>query len=188
MHGNFNETTRINVNLGKEYNIQDIKNIAEEVFGTKDIMYQNIEKYNEKISIIVNKVSDEQIQTLTDKLKETYELESTDDLITTYVVGNYRGRDIIKPYIMPLIITTIIVVAYIAIKYIKLGLIKTICTLLLRLIIAEILYLSLIAITRLSIGLWTMPVSLLIYIVVTLVTTIQYQNELEKINAEEDNK
>lgn len=181
----YSQNTRIDVYIGKEYNVEDIQTIAEEVFGTKEIHYQEIEKFNEAVSITVKEASDEQIENLTNKIKEKYELESTEGLIQTNEIGHLRGRDIVKPYIVPMVITTVIILAYVGIRYTNLGVYKTIFTLLARLIYAEALLLSIIAIARLPIGAYTMPVAIGIYILVTMVTVAGYQKRLEKINAEE---
>lgn len=181
----YSKNTRINVYIGKEYNVEDIQTIAEEVFGTKDIYYQEIERFNEAVSITVKEASDEQITNLTNKIKEKYELESTEGLIQTNEIGHLRGTDIVKPYIIPMVITTVIILAYVGIRYTNLGVYKTIFTLLARLIYAEALYLSIIAIARLPIGMYTMPVAIAIYILVTIVTVAGYQKRLEKISEEE---
>lgn len=181
----YSKNTRINVYIGKEYNVEDIQTIAEEVFGTKDIYYQEIERFNEAVSITVKEASDEQIENLTNKIKEKYELESTEGLIQTNEIGHLRGRDIVKPYIIPMVITTVIILAYVGIRYTNLGVYKTIFTLLARLVYSEALYLSIIAIARLPIGVYTMPIAIALYILVTMLTVAGYQKRLEKISAEE---
>lgn len=181
----YSQNTKINIYIGKEYNIDDIKAIAEEVFGTNKIEYQKIEKFNEAISITVKEASDEQIANLQTKIQEKYELETLDGLIQTTQNGNLRGRDIVKPYIIPITIVTIIILAYVGLRYMNLGVYKTIFTLLLRLIVAEALLLSIIAITRIPISIYTMPVAIGLYILVTMVTISEYQNKLEKDSKEE---
>lgn len=181
----YSENTRMKVYVGKEYNIEDIKIIAEEVFGEQKIIYQEIERFNEAVSITVKEASDEQVQNLADKIKEKYELESTEGLIQTNKVGRLRGRDIVKPYIMPMIIVTVIILAYVGIRYTNLGILKTIFTLLARLLFAEALYLSIIAIARLAIGMFTMPIAIGLYILIAMITIVGYQNKLEKLSKEE---
>lgn len=184
----YSQNTRINLYIGKEYNIDDIKNIAQEVFGTKDIAYQKIEKFNEAVSIIVKEASDEQVENLKTKIQEKYQIETTDNLVKEIEVAHFRLRDMIKPYIIPVVISTAILLIYIVIKYIKLGVIKVILTLILRLAVVEAVAFSIIAICRLHVGIYTMPILLAIYVLVTLLTTMGYENELEKILIEEDKK
>lgn len=184
----YSQNTRINLYIGKEYNIEDIKNIASEVFGTKNIAYQKIEKFNEAVSIIVKEASDEQVENLKTKIQEKYEIEGTDNLVKEVEIAHFRGRDIVKPYIIPVIIAAAIVLIYIMLKYAKLGIVKVILTLILRLAVVEAVSFSIIAIFRLPVGIYTMPILLTIYVLTILITTIDNENKLEKILIEEEKK
>lgn len=184
----YSEHTTINVYLGKAYNLQEIKPIVEETLGKQETIYQEIETFGDSLAITVKDATDEQVSNLESKLKEKYEIESTDKIIQTNKIGKLRGRDIVKPYIVPMLIATIIMLIYIAIRYIKLGVFKTICTLLVRLVVSEALLLSAIAIFRMPIGIYTMPIAMLLYLGVILFTTISYENKLEKKNATEKAK
>ena len=182
----YSENTRIDLYIGKEYTLTDIKQIAEDVFKTKQIMYRPIEDFSEAVSITVREASDEQIESLKTKIQEKYELENTDSLIEKQTIGHFRGRDIVKPYIVPMVTTTIVVLIYVGIRYMKLGTWKTIYTLLIRLIISQALILSLIAITRIPIGSYTMPIDIGLYILVIVLTIMGYQKDLEKMITEEN--
>lgn len=183
----YSEHLRINVYLGEEYNLQDIKQIAEETLGKQEIIYQNIESFNDSIAITVKDASDEQIDALEAKLKEKYEIDSTESILQTNKIAHLRGRDIVKPYIIPMIIVTIAVLAYVGIRYISLGIFKTIGTLLLRLIISEALLLSIIAIARIPIGIYTMPIAILLYMAVITYTMVKYEDMRQKNKQKEDN-
>ncbi|MCI9287420.1 MAG: hypothetical protein HFJ57_05595 [Clostridia bacterium] len=184
----YSEHITINVYLGKAYNIQEIKPIVEETLGKQETVYQEIETFGDSLAITVKEATDEQISNLESKLKEKYEIESTQTILQMNKIGHLRGRDIVKPYVVPMLIATIIVLVYIGIRYSKLGVLKTVSTLLLRLIVIETLLLSIIAIFRISIGVYTMPVAILLYMGVILFTTISYENKLAKKIANEKSK
>ncbi len=184
----YGEHITINVYLGKAYNIQEIKPIVEETLGKQETVYQEIETFGDSLAITVKEATDEQISNLESKLKEKYEIESTQTILQMNKIGHLRGRDIVKPYVVPTLIATIIVLVYIGIRYSKLGVLKTVSTLLLRLIVIETLLLSIIAIFRISIGVYTMPVAILLYMGVILFTTISYENKLAKKIANEKSK
>lgn len=177
----YSENTRMNVYIGKEYKLEEIKEIAEEVFETKQIEYQKIENFNEAISITVKEASEEQIENLANKIKEKYELDSTEGLIQKNIIGHLRGRDIVKPYIIPIIILTVIILAYLGIRYINLGIFKIIFTVLIKLIVAEALYISIIAITRIPIGMYTMPIAVGIYILIIMLAVVKYEKKIKEI-------
>jgi len=182
----YGQNIKLNVYIGKEYNEEDIKSIAEEVFKTKEIVYQEIERFNEAVSITLKEASDEQIQDLANKIKEKYELETAEGLVQASTIGHLRGRDIVKPYIIPMAITTAVILAYVGIRYTNLGVYKTIFTMLARLIFAEGIYLSIIGIARLPIGIYTMPVAIGIYVLITMITVAGYQRKVEEVKVKEN--
>ncbi|MCI8353161.1 MAG: hypothetical protein HFJ58_06245 [Clostridia bacterium] len=183
----YSEHTKINVYLGKEYNLQDIKNVVEETLGKQEIIYQEIEVFKDSIAINIKSANEEQIKALETKLRETYEIGENEQFVAVDTVGHIRGRDMIKPYVIPMIIVTIVILAYVGVRYLNLGLLKVITTLILRLIISQALFLSVIAIIRIPIGVYTIPLAILIYIAVVTYTVVQNENRLEK-NKENEKK
>lgn len=184
----YSQHTRINVFLGKNYDLQEIKQISQEVFGNEEIIYQEIETFHDSIAITVKQATEEQITNLDTKLKEKYEISSEEEILQVNEVGHLRGRDIVKPYIIPMIISTLIVLAYVGIRYLNLGIFKTIFTLFLRLIISESLLLSIIAVCRIPIGIYTMPVAILLYFLVIIYSVIGFEKKLTKRKIEESKK
>ena len=47
----YSEAVRLNIYIGKEYKMEDIKQIAEEVFGKQSIQYQEIEMFQDTAAI-----------------------------------------------------------------------------------------------------------------------------------------
>lgn len=183
----YSEHTKINVYLGKEYNLDEIKKLTEEALGKQEIIYQEIEVFRDSVAINVKSATEEQIDSLEAKLKEKYEIEENEQIVYTETVGHIRGRDMIKPYIIPIIIVTVVVLAYVGVRYLSLGLIKVITTLILRLIISQALFLSVIAIVRIPIGIYWVPLAILVYIGVVTYTVVQNEDRLEK-NKEKEKK
>lgn len=184
----YSEHTRINVYLGKNYELQDIKQISQEVFGDQEIIYQEIETFHDSLAITVKQATEEQITNLETKLKEKYEIDSEEEILQVNEVGHLRGRDIVRPYIIPMIISTLVILAYVGIRYLNLGVFRTTFTLFLRLIISEALLLSVIAIGRIPIGIYTMPVAIILYLLVIIYSIIGFEKKLAKKNMEESKK
>lgn len=182
------EHVRIDLYLGKDYNLQDIKQIAEEVFLNEKITYQEIETFHDSVAINVKQVSDEQLTSLKEKVKTKYEIEEIDSSIDTTTVPHYRIRDIVKPYIIPMIIVTVIICAYVGIRYLSLGMFKVVFTLLLRLIVSEAVLASIIQIVRIPVGIYTIPVAILLYILVATITVVGYENDVSKIKEQQKEK
>ena len=184
----YSEHTRINVYLGKNYEFQDIKQISQEVFGDQEIIYQEIETFHDSLAITVKQATEEQITNLETKLKEKYEIDSEEEILQVNEVGHLRGRDIVRPYIIPMIISTLVILAYVGIRYLNLGVFRTTFTLFLRLIISEALLLSVIAIGRIPIGIYTMPVAIILYLLVIIYSITGFEKKLAKKNMEESKK
>ena len=75
-----------------------------------------------------------------------------------------------------MLISSIVVLVYVAIRYRKLGVLRTILTYALSIVGFEALYLSIIAITRFPVNNYVIPVGLLIYVLVITVLTIIKEN------------
>jgi preprotein translocase subunit SecF len=172
------EHTRIDVYLDEEYNLDEIGQIVSEVFPNEKVAYQEIETFKDSLAINISNVSDEQFTTFKEKIQEKYELEDIDTSVTKATVSHYRIRDFVKPYITPMVITTLIILAYVGIRYLKLGTFKVILTLALRLIVSEAVLASIIEIIRIPVGIYTIPVALILYAIVTILTLVGYENEL----------
>lgn len=170
--------TRIDIYIGKDYNKEEIEQIAKDTLGTKKIIFQEIETFNDSIAIHVKQANTEQIEALKSNIAQKYEIEDTENLIKITNIGNVRIRDMIEPYIVPIIIATIIISIYIGIRYFKLGIVKQVLILLLRLLVSEALLLSIIEITRIPVGTYTILLAILVYIVVIIFTIIGYENQL----------
>lgn len=183
----YSEHTQIEAYIGKRYELEDIEKITQEVFGKQEIRYQEIESFHDAIAISLKEASEEQIKTLETKLKEKYEIGESEKIVVTDTVGHIRGRDIIKPYIIPMIIVTIVILAYVGVRYLSLGLTKVITTLIIRLVLSQALLLSVIGLIRIPIGVFMMLFVILLYIAVVMYTVIQNENRLEK-NRENEKK
>lgn len=174
----YSEHTRIDLYLGKEYNLEDIKQIANEVFGDTTVEYQKIENFNDSIAINVKQVNDEQLTILKEKVKEKYEIDKVEEAVKSTLIPHYRLLDIVKPYIIPVIIATLIILAYVGIRYMKLGIFKVILTLAINLGLSEATLVSIIEISRIPVGSYFMPAILVVYILVTILTTAKYEKSL----------
>ena len=58
----YQDSKKIEINLGKEFNEKEIKEITKEVFGNQPVMIQAIEVYKDAISITTTEITEEQKQ------------------------------------------------------------------------------------------------------------------------------
>lgn len=174
----YSKNVRIDVYLGKTFENKDIKELAQEVFGKDRTLVQKVEYYGDMASITIKQENseniDEKLEQLKDKINEKYELEiKTTDMQVTYQ-PKIKLSSILKPYIIPLAISSIIIIAYVMIRFRKLGILKTISIYVLYILASQAVFLGILAIARVPISRIIMPSSLLVYVlVITIVTAVQ---------------
>lgn len=178
----------IQVSLGQDFDVKDIKNITNEVLGKKQVIIEKSGLYGDSIRINVEDISDEQINTLKEKINEKYNIVSKDessdenseensdetsDIISVSSVGKVTLKDMAKQYLFYVIIATIAACVYFAIVHRKLGVVSVVVKSIALVVLAELLFISIIAITRYPIDKLVIMAALAIYIII-----ITYLNKL----------
>lgn len=181
----YQETKKIQLYLEKDFEISDIKEITNEVLPNQDVMIQKVEVYEDSVSIISTNITEEQKANLIDKINEKYGTELSADSTEITTIPHTRGRDIIRPYIVPFLIATAVILVYMAIRYRKLGMVKTILKTAFLLVIAQVVLLSVISITRIPIGRVTIPLVLAVYVLSLLGVTNYFEKKLSEKKKEE---
>lgn len=176
------ENTSVTINIEKEFNVEDIKNIANEVFGKEKVIVQQVEVYKDVAQITVKDVSDEQLENLKTKINEKYELDRQVSDFRIEKKANTRLRDIVAHYILPVAISFVIIHVYELIRFRKLGKVNIICTTILPVIISQIALACVYAICRIPIGKEVPILSMAIYCIA------EYKGIKDLIKKEEINK
>lgn len=180
----------IKVYVGKDYNIDEVKQIVNEVIPNERVVINKQEKFNDSFIVKVNKISDEQLENLKQKISEKYEIseENRDNMITNSDVGNLRIRDLIRPYVVPIIISTAVILVYMGIRYKKIGIVKVILQEIIVLVMAGALLLSVIAITRCPVNRTFIPAGLTVYVLTIITTNLQFTKQLENLKIKDEKK
>lgn len=175
----YGNNTTIELYLETDFEDSDVQNIIKEVFGN-DIETRQVNNLRYDILIITKSVSDEQLDNLVSKVNEKYGLELKKDslLVTNNVEIN--GMDLISPYILPVAITTVAILAYFIIRYKKLGIYNISLVTILTIILTQLLVLSIYTISRLPINEYTMPISMIVYLISVIVLTEKFEKDLKK--------
>lgn len=171
---------KIEIVIGKQFEEKDIKEITNEVFGKQPVIIEPIEVYKDAVSITTKEITEEQKTNLITKINEKYETELVAENIKIEEKVHTRGRDIIKPYVKPFIIISVIVLAYLAIRYNKLNGLKVLGQAFGIIVLAQAVLLGIMAITRMPIGRFTIPTVLIVYILSTYICTEKFEEDLEK--------
>ncbi len=181
----YQDTQRVELYLETEFNISDIKQITNEVFGNQRVMIQKVEVFEDSVSITTTSISDEQKNNLITKVNEKYGTELKAEDIQIEDIAHTRGRDIIKPYIIPFAIAVIATLVYIGIRYYKLNTVKVVLKSIGILMLSQVLLFSIIAITRIPIGRLTIPMVILVYLLTLFGMTSRYEKNLANRKKEE---
>ena len=171
----YDDSIRVEMYIGKDYTKADVEAIAKEAFGTKEVLIQKIEFFNDSVAITVRESNDEKLNNLVAKVNEKYGTTLAKEDLTVVDVPHYRGRDIMSNYIVPIAISAVLIIVYSIIRFRKIELAKVVAKLLIWPIIVEALYLSILAIARIPISYYTLPLGIMLA-VITL-TIITYKNE-----------
>ena len=174
----------IDITLQKQFENEDVYKIAKEVFENQKVKVQKVELYEDMVSIIVKDATDEQLENLNTKLNEKYELENKKDDMVITNVPSVEISDLVKPYILPVSISFVVIIVYLVIYMDinnrvnrKLSILKEISKAILTIIGIELLYLSVFAITRLEINYTTLPIGVIIYAFTTILILMNLEKQ-----------
>ncbi|MCF0124237.1 MAG: hypothetical protein HUJ68_00475 [Clostridia bacterium] len=176
----YQKTKRISIYLDKQFEISDIKKIAKETLDGQKVAVQKVEVYEDTVSIMAKDISEEQKQKFIEKINEKYEKEFNTEQIEIETVANTRGRDMLKQYIVPFVITTAIILVYMAIRYRKLGWVDVTLKSVGSIILTQIVLFSMIAIVRIPLGNITPILVIATYVAVLICLTEKYEKDLKE--------
>lgn len=187
----YSKNVRIDVYLGKEYNRNEVEQIAKEVFETNRILIKQVEYYGDMFSLTISQDVeniDGKVETLKDKINEKYQTEmKKEDIIVTYQ-PRIPLSSIIIPYIAPIAISMVIILVYTIIRFRKVGILKTIVLYVLTILATEAVYLSILAICRIPINRFVTPIGLAIYVIVLTIITANQEKKLAEYYETENKK
>lgn len=166
----------ISLYIAKQIDLNEIKSICKEVFKGKEVVVKEVEIFEDSVNISVESITDEEKNNLITKINEKYQTEILADDVEVDSNAKIRIRDIIKPYIKPVLISTVLIIAYMIIRFRKMKVLELLGKIGIIIVLTELALASIIAITR-------MPVSPIIINLLTVVAVIEllvYINKLEK--------
>lgn len=175
----YQDTKQIEFGLDKQFSVSDIKAITDEVLNNEPVLIRKVEVYEDAVNITAREITDEQKSNIITKVNEKFGTDLNADEIEIATVAHTKGRDIIRPYIAPFVIATIIILIYMMIKYYKLNSGKVLLKTIGIIILTQILLFSIMAIVRIPIGRLTIPLVLTIYMLTLVWHTTNLENQLK---------
>jgi len=162
--------TRIEIYIPQSYEKEEIINIAKESFGTDEVLLSKLDNVSKVAGIKVNEYSKEQLDAYINKVVEKYGIDEEEKEIKEVIVPETKISTVVNPYILPILLITVLSLIYIIIRnYKSNNKIKMSLKVLGILVITLCVYFSIIALFRLPFSIYTMPFALAIYIVTLLI-------------------
>ena len=188
----YSKNKQMFISIGKQFEVNDIKQIVKEVTNTDDIIVEKVDLYKDIVAIRLADFTDEQKEQINTKINEKYEIENTVDNITVSENANVKVRDIIKPYIIPAICSVILSAIYVLGYLIYLSksnkevkVIKSLLGFVLSVVLLEGVLFSMIVICRIPLNRVTVPLAISTYVVASIIYTLKLVNKYTIVKKEE---
>ncbi len=171
----YSDHKEVDIYIGEEFENKEIYDMVKEIIGNQKIVIQKVELYEDMVAISVKDITDEQLENLNTKINEKYGIENeTEDILVTEV-PSVSIVDIVKPYIIPAIISFALVIVYFII-YIaiykhqgnEISMPKALAETVVGIVAIQLLYFAILAITRLPINQFTMPIAAVLFVLTTI--------------------
>lgn len=172
----------VEVKVGKKINLDEVNQICDEIFSNKKYSVRELEVFHDSFQINVESITDEEKSKLVEKINQEYGTEETVDSLTVNTVSNRRLRDSIKPYILPMFVSFVIVFVYMLIRFRKINGVKIVLNFIVKLLLTEAILLSIIAITRLPVNDLVINLLMVIAIAELICCLSKSENNLNEYN------
>ena len=143
-------------------------------------MVQTIEIYKDMITVRAKSITDEQKNSIVNKIKENYEFEQTAESTLVRDIPATRIRDMFRNYVLPFVLSFIIILVYMVVRYREKGMVNVLLQTIAIPVLCEILLISLIAITRIPVGVYTPTLVLTTYLASITYTVIKVEKQADK--------
>lgn len=160
----FGKHETINIKLDVDADVNKVREICKETFGGKNFIVKGLEVFGDSVQINVESITDEEKNTLIEKLNEGFGIQKTVENLNIKSVSNKRIRDVVKPYIVPMIIAYVIVFVYMLIRFSKINAVEQIINSIWKMILLEAILVSAIAVMRIAVS--DLLISILVLIAV----------------------
>lgn len=196
MGSNYGTSKRLATDYRESFEITDVEDIAKDIFKDRVIKVDYTDKFKAGTIVTVSSCTDEEVEAFEAKLKEKYptfnlkqdsesteneEEEETNKVVTVIEMPEVAIYDLIKGYIKPLVIVTIVTLVFFAVVFRKLGIVKSVALPAVAIIAANAVYVAIIAILRIPVNEYTIGVGLVVYALSLMSTAICLKNKKEMI-------
>ena len=181
----YHANKKIEINMSKKFELDDIKKIASDVLDEK-VIAQKVEIYEDAVKIVAEEINEEEKNEIVNKINEKYELNIESNEIKVEEVANARIRDLVKPYFTPFIVLTLVILIYMVLRYYRLNSFMVFYKTILNTMVGQAITFSLFAIFRIEIGFLTVPIAIVTYILTMMYLAKKFEEESDELKKEEE--
>ena len=183
----YSQNTQLDIYIGKEFQDEEVQSIVREVIGQdKKVITQKVEIYEDMVTITVPEITTEQIEQINQKMNEKYGLDNQVEDIQVVHNTKIRGREMVRPYVLPVAISFLIILIVFTILYRQLSMMKVLGNFIGYTFLVQALYLSIIALTRVEVNRFTMPIAIALFAITQLAVAIKLEKKrLNQIKEEQ---
>ena len=178
---NYSNRQEFEISAASTFDVSKVEEIVKSVITNRKIKIQKVERFENALEITSAEISEEEKENIINKINEEYNENISNEDVKIISVTATRIIDIIKPYILPIIIAMVIVLLYFVILYNKIGITEVLTKGIILPILVELSYYAIIAITRIPFGRITNSIALGIFILTIGMLTICFQKQKEKL-------
>ena len=170
------------------FDFSKISEISNEVLSGKKTEISEVDIFKNAVAISASEITEEEKEQIIDKVNQEYGLEISKDNIKIQNIEKVSIKDIVAPYILPIVITFALNLLYFLIRYKKLGLKKVLITGIILPIFVELDFLSIVVITKIPFGDLTIALALAIYAIMLMICASIFEKEVEEFKENETEK
>ena len=183
----YSSRDQMQLSKSTEIKISDMQGIASEVLEGKRFFVQPVEIFGNAVSIVADEITEEEKTKIVEKFNEKYGTSIDSSIIDIQHIPATRVIDVIKPFILPGILTLAIILLYFLIRFKNIGWEQILLKTLLVPVVAELLMFSIMAIIRIPFGRLAIALGVGLYCISTIILTVMFENQKEKHDKELEN-
>lgn len=172
----FGKHESVELKVGKEIDIKIVQEICDQIFDNQKYVIKELEVFGDSFQLNIKSITDDEKTNLINQVNEKFQTQKTVDDLKVHSVSNRRIRDVIKPYMMPMVIVFAIVMIYTLIRFRKIDSFKLIIDYIWKIILTEIILLSAVAIIRIPVN----DVLINLFMIVAIVELVYFISKNEK--------
>lgn len=181
----YSKNDQIVISNNTGFEISKIREISEKVLLGKNSDVREVEIFKNSVLISASEINEEDKEKIIEEVNKQYNTEISKDNVKIQSIEQFRIMDIVRPYILPIAITFVLILLYFLIKYKKLLAVNVLLKAISLPLIAELFLMSIIVITRMPFGDLALAMILVVYVATLVVCTTKFNNEIDIIKEKE---